>query len=98
MMRMVVVLPAPLGPRKPTISPRLTSNERLSTAVFLPYCLVRLATLIISTALFRRLTYITIALLSLLSFNRQELDAPEEESRMETSGQESLELYFAPAQ
>ena len=27
-MRIVVVLPAPLGPRKPTISPRSTVNER----------------------------------------------------------------------
>ncbi len=26
-MRMVVVLPAPLGPRKPNTSPRPTSNE-----------------------------------------------------------------------
>src|SRR3712207_6955689 len=28
-MRMVVVLPAPLGPRKPQISPRSTVNDRL---------------------------------------------------------------------
>src|SRR5215471_12108256 len=29
---MVVVLPAPLGPRKPKISPRRTSSDRSSTA------------------------------------------------------------------
>ena len=32
-MRMVVLLPAPLGPRKPTISPFPTSNEMLLIAV-----------------------------------------------------------------
>ena len=32
-MLMVVVLPAPLGPRRPTISLRLTANETWSTAV-----------------------------------------------------------------
>ena len=32
----VVVLPAPLGPIRPTISPRPTSNERSSTAVKVP--------------------------------------------------------------
>jgi hypothetical protein len=32
-MRIVVVLPAPFGPRKPKISPRATSSERSSTAV-----------------------------------------------------------------
>ena len=35
-MRMVVDLPAPFGPRKPTISPRFTSNETLSSALKLP--------------------------------------------------------------
>lgn len=30
---MVVVLPAPLGPRKPTTSPCLISNQMLSTAL-----------------------------------------------------------------
>ena len=34
--RKVVVLPAPLGPIRPTISPRPTSNERSSTAVNVP--------------------------------------------------------------
>src|SRR6185503_13101902 len=31
-----VVLPAPLGPRKPKISPRFTTKERSSTATFSP--------------------------------------------------------------
>src|SRR5688500_15779257 len=35
-MRMVVDLPAPLLPRKPKISPRRTSNERLFTATNAP--------------------------------------------------------------
>src|SRR5258707_1279156 len=35
-MRMVVDLPAPLGPRKPKISPRATSSVTLSTAVKSP--------------------------------------------------------------
>ncbi len=41
-MRMVVVLPAPLGPRKPKISPRRTSTLRLSTASRSPYFFARL--------------------------------------------------------
>src|ERR1017187_10320016 len=40
-MRMVVVLPAPLSPRKPRISPGATSRWRLFTARSLPYCLER---------------------------------------------------------
>src|ERR1039458_2293504 len=40
-MRMVVVLPAPLSPRKPRISPGATSRWRLFTAISLPYCLER---------------------------------------------------------
>ena len=39
-MRMVVVLPAPLGPRKPSTSPGWTVKLMLSTAVSGPYCLV----------------------------------------------------------
>src|SRR5499425_1912294 len=39
-MRMVVVLPAPLGPRKPTICPFFTSKEIWSTAVLRAYLLV----------------------------------------------------------
>ena len=40
----VVVLPAPLGPRKAKISPRATSNEMSSTACTSPKVLVRLRT------------------------------------------------------
>src|SRR5271155_48268 len=40
-MRMVVDLPAPLGPRKPSTSPRATLKDTLSTAVKLPKRLVR---------------------------------------------------------
>src|SRR5262245_18505299 len=43
-MRMVVVLPAPLGPRKPTISPRSTSNVTRSMARTGPKYLVSLST------------------------------------------------------
>src|SRR5579863_6713547 len=45
--RMVVVLPAPFGPRKPTICPFSTSKEMLSTATVRAYRLVRPSTLII---------------------------------------------------
>src|SRR3954463_15558445 len=45
--RIVVVFPAPLGPRKPTICPFSTSKEMLSTATFRAYRLVRPSTLII---------------------------------------------------
>src|SRR6185503_20058470 len=47
MMRMVVVLPAPLGPRKPWISPAATSRLTPSTAVKSPYFLTRFSTRII---------------------------------------------------
>ena len=43
-MRMAVVFPAPLAPRKPKISPCLTLNEIWSTAVKLPNCLVKPST------------------------------------------------------
>src|SRR5688500_10686984 len=46
-MRMVVVLPAPFGPRKPTISPCRAVNVSLLTAVRSPYRLVRPSTWII---------------------------------------------------
>src|SRR5262245_7152693 len=46
-MRMVVVFPAPFGPRKPRISPFSTRKETPSTAVARPYLLVRLSTSII---------------------------------------------------
>src|SRR6516165_5744778 len=39
--RTVVVLPAPLGPRKPNTSPRATLNETSATAVREPKFLVR---------------------------------------------------------
>src|SRR5229473_1285136 len=41
---MVVVFPAPLGPRKPRISPFSTLKEIASTAVCRPYLLVRFST------------------------------------------------------
>src|ERR1700689_3277938 len=44
--RMVVVLPAPLGPRKPTICPFATEKEMRSTAVLRAYRLVRSVTVI----------------------------------------------------
>jgi hypothetical protein len=39
-MRMVVDLPAPLGPRNPVTIPGWTVNDTLSTTVFAPYFLV----------------------------------------------------------
>src|SRR5262245_10503347 len=39
-MRIVVVLPAPLGPRKPKTSPARTANDTPDTAVRFPKCLV----------------------------------------------------------
>jgi hypothetical protein len=42
--RMVVVFPAPLGPRKANTSPRRTSNDTSSTAVKSPNCLTRCCT------------------------------------------------------
>src|SRR5438046_9954504 len=45
--RMVVDLPAPLGPRNPTISPGATENETSRMAVMGPYNLVRPRTSII---------------------------------------------------
>ena len=41
-MRMVVVLPAPFGPKKPKKLPRGTSRSSPSTAAFVPYTLRRL--------------------------------------------------------
>src|SRR6185437_11311112 len=41
MQRIVVVLPAPFGPRKPVTLPDSIPNVRLSTAVLGPYRLVR---------------------------------------------------------
>src|SRR4051794_7087686 len=45
--RIVVVFPAPFGPRKPTIWPFSTSKEMSSTATVRAYRLVRPSTLII---------------------------------------------------
>src|SRR5881628_3773249 len=45
-MRMVVDLPAPLGPRNPSTSPLPTSKETPSTARFDPKDLLRFSTLI----------------------------------------------------
>src|SRR5438270_14101672 len=45
--RIVVVFPAPFGPKKPTICPFSTSKEMLSTAIVRAYRLVRPSTLII---------------------------------------------------
>src|SRR5207237_488173 len=50
-MRMVVVFPAPFGPRKPTICPFATSNEMWSTAVVRAYRLVSSFTVIIKIVL-----------------------------------------------
>ena len=44
--RIAVVFPAPLAPRKPKISPLPTSNEMLSTAVKFPNFFVRFSTVI----------------------------------------------------
>jgi hypothetical protein len=46
--RIVVDLPAPLGPRNPSTSPRSTENEMPSTARFVPKTRARLSTLIIA--------------------------------------------------
>src|SRR5262245_56036474 len=51
---MVVVLPAPLGPRKPRISPFCTEKETPSTAVVRPYLLVRFSTSIMLACRGRR--------------------------------------------
>src|SRR4051812_7470418 len=46
--RIVVVLPAPFGPRKPVTVPGSRAKDTSSTTVRLPYCLVSPLTLIIS--------------------------------------------------
>src|SRR5579871_2087162 len=48
--RMVVDLPAPFGPRKPSTSPRSSENEMPSTARFAPNNFSRFSTLIIQPA------------------------------------------------
>src|SRR5258708_28607152 len=47
----VVVLPAPLGPRKPKVSPLVTSKSMPRTAWTSPYCLVRPETYITASGL-----------------------------------------------
>ena len=42
---MVVLLPAPLGPKKPTISPLPILNDTLSIALTEPYCFVKRLTI-----------------------------------------------------
>ena len=51
---MVVVLPAPFGPRKPVTFPGATSNDRLLTAILSPYRLLSPRTSIIRMSPFRR--------------------------------------------
>src|SRR5688572_27352280 len=53
-MRMVVDFPAPLGPRKPSTSPRSTVKEMPSTARLVPKALTRLSILIIGGGLSRK--------------------------------------------
>src|ERR1700680_2491956 len=48
MMRIVVVLPAPLGPRKPKTSPFSMEKSRSRTAVNSPYFLLRCSNAIMS--------------------------------------------------
>src|SRR5947208_2864227 len=66
-MRMVVVLPAPLGPRNPKTSPALRSKEAPSTIVRSPMTLVRLR-----AESMRRLRYwflpLTAAIAAVLTF------------------------------
>ncbi len=52
----VVVFPAPFGPRKPKIVPSSTSKETLSIAVIFPNCLESLSTSIIGICEFNRIT------------------------------------------
>src|SRR6476646_5027625 len=53
MMRMVVVLPAPFGPRKPWISPGATDRLTPSTAVKDPYFLTSVSTAIMGSGRLR---------------------------------------------
>src|SRR6266540_3941141 len=52
--RIVVDLPAPLGPRKPRISPRSTENVTPATARFVPKCFSKFSTLIMQLLQFFR--------------------------------------------
>src|SRR5512135_340775 len=53
-MRMVVDLPDPFGPRKPTTSPRSTANEMPSTARLAPKVFTRFSILIMGVCELRR--------------------------------------------
>src|SRR5204862_8302050 len=53
-MRIEVDFPAPLGPRKPSTSPRWTENDTPSTARLGPKVLTRLSTLIMSNSSFEQ--------------------------------------------
>src|SRR5947209_16459393 len=52
--RLVVVFPAPFGPRKPKISPRCSSNETLSTIVLSPMIFVRVVAVSVGLVSFIR--------------------------------------------
>ena len=77
-MRMVVDLPAPLGPRKPSTSPRSTVNEMSSTARLRSKVLTRFSILIMfegrnyrsssAPQIMRILAFVAAALLSLQAF------------------------------
>src|SRR3954471_20601768 len=51
--RIVVVLPAPFGPRKPVTVPGSSAKDTSSTTVRSPYCLVSPLTVIIETSVGR---------------------------------------------
>src|SRR6059058_459929 len=53
-MRIVVVFPAPFGPRKPKISPACSSNETLSTIVLSPMIFVRVVAVSVGLVSFIR--------------------------------------------
>src|SRR6266850_975923 len=62
MMRMVVVLPAPLGPRNPWISPGSTERLTPSTAVKEPYVLTSASTAIMASGRLRPAMGLVVAL------------------------------------
>src|SRR3954452_709975 len=51
--RIVVVFPAPFGPRKPKISPRCSSKETLSTIVLSPMIFVRVVAVSVGVSFIR---------------------------------------------
>ncbi|MBT9149193.1 MAG: hypothetical protein DDT28_00614 [Dehalococcoidia bacterium] len=67
---MVVVLPAPLGPTIPNISPDLTSKEMSSTTSFLPkdLCTPETSTVFVSSSILlgdKRESHSSVAVISL---------------------------------